>query len=148
MNNKTDRREDLKSIGLKNTKHRVAILAIVEKQLHPIPAEQIFRELGQMGISVSLSTVYRELVSLVNNNLVNKIKINESRKALYEYNKKNSQHYIMCLSCKEMIPINVCTIKDFEKVLETQTHFRITEHKLNFFGYCLKCQVKGLPDKE
>jgi len=144
---KTDHREDLKRTGLKNTKRRTAILEILEKQTQPVTAEQIYIELNKLEISISLSTVYRELDSLVFNRLAVKVKINESNKALYEYNRMIHKHYLVCLGCKKMISIDVCPLKAYEKKLEEQTHFAITDHKLNLYGYCPECQAKGLHKK-
>jgi Fe2+/Zn2+ uptake regulation proteins len=145
MNIRSDRREDLKQKGLKNTKRRVAILGILEQKLQPVTAEQIFMELNRLGISTSLSTVYRELDSLASNDLVVKVKINENNKALYEYNRMIHKHYLICLGCKKMIALDLCPLKSFEEKVEEQTHFMITDHKLNLYGYCPECRAKGLP---
>jgi len=147
MKNKTDHRADLRQKGLKNTKRRMAILEILEKQTQPVAAEQIFMELNRYDLSTSMSTVYRELDSLVNNNLALKIKINESNKALYEYNRMIHKHYLVCLGCKKMISLDMCPLKTYEEKLQEQTHFIITDHKLNIYGYCPECQAKGLPQK-
>jgi Fur family ferric uptake transcriptional regulator len=147
LKNKTDRREDLKRKGLKSTRHRTAILEILEKRTQPATAEQVFFELNRAGISTSLSTVYRELDRLVNKNLVVQVKLNESKKALYEYNRMIHKHYLVCLGCKKMISLDTCPLKAYEKQLEEQTHFRITDHKLNLYGYCPECQAKSLPHK-
>ena len=147
MKNKTDHRADLRQKGLKNTKRRMAILEILEKQIQPVAAEQIFMELNRYDLSTSMSTVYRELDSLVNNNLALKIKINESNKALYEYNRMIHKHYLVCLGCKKMISLDMCPLKTYEEKLQEQTHFIITDHKLNIYGYCPECQAKGLPPK-
>ncbi|WP_444658424.1 Fur family transcriptional regulator [Caproiciproducens sp. R2] len=147
MENKADHRADLRQKGLKNTKRRMAILEILEKQTQPVAAEQIFMELNRYDLSTSMSTVYRELDSLVNNNLALKIKINESNKALYEYNRMIHKHYLVCLGCKKMISLDMCPLKTYEEKLQEQTHFIITDHKLNIYGYCPECQAKGLPRK-
>ena len=142
-----NRRDDLKRKGLKNTKRRAAILEILERQPQPVTAGQIFMELSRLKVPTSLSTVYRELDSLVANSLVVKAKINESEKAFYEYNRMVHKHYLICLGCKKMIAIDACPLKPFEEKLEKQTHFRITDHRLNLYGYCPECQAKGLPKK-
>ncbi len=147
MKNNADHREDLKRTGLKNTKRRAAILEILEVQVQPVTAEQIFFELSKLEIPTSLSTVYRELDSLVINQLALKLTINESNKALYEYNSMIHKHYLVCLCCKKMISIDICPLKTYEKNLEEQTHYIITDHKLSLYGYCPECQAKGLNKK-
>lgn len=147
MKDGIDRRDDLKRKGLKNTKRRAAILGILERQPLPITAEQIFMKLGRQEVPTSLSTVYRELDSLENSGLVSKMKISDSSKALYEYNRMIHKHYLICLGCKKMIEIDACPLKSFEEKLEEQTHFTITDHKLDLYGYCPECRAKGLPKK-
>lgn len=148
MENKSDHREDLRRTGLKNTKRRAAILEILEKETQPVPAEQIFFELNRYKIPTSLSTVYRELDSLMNNDLVVKVSISAGGKALYEYNRMIHKHYLVCLGCKKMISIDICPLAAYEKELEKETHFMITDHKLNLYGYCPECRAKGLPKKD
>ena len=145
MKGSNNRRDDLRRKGLKNTKRRAAILGILERQPQPVAAEQIFMELDRLEIPTSLSTVYRELDSLESNGLVVKVTINESNKALYEYNRMIHKHYLICLGCKKMIPLDICPLKPFEEKVEEQTHFMITDHKLNLYGYCPECRAKGLP---
>ena len=147
MDQKTDYREALKRVGLKNTKRRAAVLEILERQPQPITAEQIFLKLNGLKVSASLSTVYRELDSLVGSGLAVKVSINAGGKALYEYNRMVHKHYLICLGCKKMIALDVCPLKSFEEKVEEQTHFVITDHKLNLYGYCPECRAKGLPKK-
>lgn len=141
-------REDLKRAGLKNTKRRTAVLAMLEQATQPVTAEQIFLELNRSEIPASLSTVYRELDCLTNNGLVVKVTINESDKALFEYNRMIHKHYLMCLGCKKMIALDDCPLESYEKTLEKQTHFIITDHVLSLYGYCPECKAKGLPKKD
>lgn len=147
MNKKTDHKETLKHAGLKNTKRRIAILEILEKQVHLLTAEQMFLELNRLGIPISQSTVYRELDSLVSKDLAVKIKTNDSDKAFYEYNRLMHRHYLICLGCKKMIAIDIGPLDILEEALKQQTKFIITDHKLACYGYCPECQAKGLPKK-
>ncbi len=55
--NKIDFGNALKEKGLKNTKHRTAMLDILERSSQPVAAEQIFLEMTKMNISVNLSTI-------------------------------------------------------------------------------------------
>lgn len=147
MSGSISRRDDLRQKGLKNTKRRAAILEILEQGSQPVTAEEIFMELNRLAVSTSLSTVYRELESLGSNGLVVKVKINENNKSLYEYNRMIHKHYLICLGCKKMITLDICPLKSFEEKVEEQTHFKITDHKLNLYGYCPECRAKGLPKK-
>jgi len=85
----------LKQNGLKSTKHRTAILEILEQSDQPISVEQIYLELKGKGISINLSTVYRILEALAARNLAIKLSIAEDSRALYELNLKVHKYHLM-----------------------------------------------------
>jgi Fur family ferric uptake transcriptional regulator len=132
--------ELIKQHGLKNTKSRSAILNILEQSSQPISAEQIFLGLKGMNISANLSTVYRALDVLAHKNLTTKLTISGGDKTLYEFNRNIHRHYLVCLGCNKMLPIDSCPLVDYEKALAKETNYLITGHKLDMYGYCPQCQ--------
>lgn len=130
----------LKREGLKNTKHRNAILEVIENSNQPINAEQIFFELKGNDISINLSSVYRILESLVSKNLLIKSNMTGSNKALYELNRCEHTHYLICSNCKKMFPVDGCPLEEYERQIEAKTGFQITGHKLEINGICKDCK--------
>lgn len=134
----------LKLGGMKNTRQRTAILKILEKLSQPVSAEEIYAQLLEKEISVSLSTVYRALDAMVANDFVTKLNLNSSSKALYELNCMEHRHYLICLGCKKILSIMHCPIEAYEEKLAAETGFTVTGHKLDVYGYCPGCIKKGL----
>ena len=132
--------EDLKQSGLKKTKHRIAILDILEKSKQPISADDIFLKLTEKEMATNLSTVYRILETLTDKSLVTKLNIASENRTLYEYNRQIHRHYLICLKCKSILPINCCPLKEYEKSLADEEGYVIVDHKLTIYGYCPKCQ--------
>lgn len=130
----------LKENGLKQTKQRSAILDYLEKCGQPVSAERVFLEIKDQAIHVNISTVYRFLELLSDKNLVNRINIVGDSRTLFEVNQKIHRHYLICLSCKKILPINSCPIEEYEKSLEKRTNYKIMAHKLIIYGYCPDCQ--------
>ncbi|MCE5286041.1 MAG: transcriptional repressor [Pelosinus sp.] len=130
----------LKSVGLKNTKHRHSILAILERCESPITAEEIFLELKQQQVAINLSSVYRTLENLVIKEMVVKSTISGESKALFELKRTGHRHRLICSGCKKMIAIEGCPVAEYEKSLQQQTGFRVTGHKLEIYGYCHDCE--------
>jgi Fur family ferric uptake transcriptional regulator len=130
----------LKREGLKNTKHRNAVLEVLEDSGQPVTAEQIFLELKGKEISINLSSVYRILESLVSRGLAIKSNITGESKASYELNRSEHKHHLICSGCKKMIPIDGCPLEEYENQLKAKTDFDITGHKLEIFGYCKECR--------
>lgn len=142
MQKKTDHENALRRSGLKSTKHRAAILDILEHSDQPMAAEQVYLELGEQKIGVSLSTVYRVLESLVYKNLVTKLSISISgdNRAYFEYNRSGHRHYLVCLGCKKIMAIEHCPLKNYEEALGKEMNYTISGHKLDIYGYCPACQ--------
>jgi Fur family ferric uptake transcriptional regulator len=132
----------LKRSGLKNTKHRIAILKALEQSEQPISADQLFVALQTEKVQANLSTVYRTLETLCDKSLVTKVSIAQGDKKLYELNRMVHKHYLVCLGCKRFLAIEHCPLEDYEKTLAEKTDFSIVGHKLNVFGYCPECRQK------
>lgn len=132
----------LKSENFKITKSRKAVLDILMEQLEPITAEQIFLMLKEKNMRINLSTIYRTLESFEKKEIVTKVNIIEENKMLFEYNRLEHQHYLMCISCKKIITIQKCPLKEYERELKEELHFMVTKHKLYLYGYCEECQKK------
>lgn len=140
MKKNNEYEKQLKSCGLKATKHRLEILNILEFSKQPLSAEQIFMNMIKNDISISFSTVYRTLETLVSKELVNKQTVLENKTALFEYNKMIHKHYLICIGCKKIKVIEGCPLNNYEKDLSTRTNFEIIGHKLDIYGYCPECK--------
>lgn len=132
--------EDLKNCGLKCTGHRTAILGILDRSDQPATAEQVYIELKNQSISINLSTVYRVLDILAVNKLLNRLSISRDGRALYEYNRRIHRHYLICLGCRKIMPIDGCPLESYNRALEAETCYTITGHKLDIYGYCPQCR--------
>lgn len=136
------------SKGLKNTKNRNLIYEVLDETALPLTAEQIFIKLKENDKSVNLSTVYRTLELFVDKGLVLKAIMAEDNRAVFELNHHEHKHYLVCLNCKEMIPVQGCPLEDYEKVLTQKLGFDVTGHKFEIYGYCRNCQKKNSDEKK
>lgn len=131
----------LKREGLKNTKHRNSILEVIENSDQPVSAEQIFLALKARNTSINLSSVYRILDSLVSKGLIIKSSISGDTKAVYELNRSEHKHHLVCSGCKKMFPVDGCPLGEYEKQLHERLDFDVTGHRLEIFGFCRECKV-------
>ena len=90
MQTKTDFITVLKKKGLKVTKHRNSLLEVLEIENQPLTAEDIFLKLKEKGISINLSSVYRILDTLVDNNLINKLIMDNYQLSIIHYQFKKA----------------------------------------------------------
>lgn len=135
---------ELSKSGLKNTRHRNAILNILTQNGCPMSPKEIFVQMKRRDTIINMSTIYRALKSLTEKEILVKILIQGETKALYQINNKKHCHYLVCLGCKKVVSIEHCLVKEgYEADLNKSTGFTIEEHNLEVFGYCPKCHRKN-----
>ena len=140
LQTKTDFITVLKKKGLKVTKHRNSLLEVLEIENQPLTAEDIFLKLKEQGISINLSSVYRILDTLADNNLIIKYVLGDTNKTFYEINTLKHKHHLVCTSCKKIFPLENCPLSKYESELEDNLDFEITGHKLEIYGICKECR--------
>jgi len=129
--------------GCRASKNMDEVISILQKQSLPICIDDIYTQIKKKNTSVSLSTIYRIVEKLINHNIVRKTTILDNNKALYELVKDEHQHYMICVKCKKMIPIDICPIEEFKKHIAGETGFNITGHKFELYGECETCSPKS-----
>lgn len=129
----------LKESGLKSTKQRIAILEILKKKELPLAAEDVYIELKRMNVPANLSTVYRTLETMSEHGLIQKFGLMDAGKAYYELFRVVHRHFLVCIGCKKMIPIQGCPLSEYEREIEAKTDYKISGHRLDIYGYCPEC---------
>lgn len=135
-------KEALKNKGLKNTKHRISILELLEKSTQPLTADQIYLALVNHKISINLSTVYRVLNTLVENGLIIKTITVSEHKTLFELNSFEHKHHLVCMECKKITMVDECPFEEYETKLKEKMGYTILGHKLEIYGVCKSCREK------
>lgn len=128
--------------GVKKTKQRECVLALLERAEKPLSAMEIYSQVDKTGVSVWLSTVYRILELFVQKNLVLKTTVMDNEMALYEINRYQHKHYAICMLCHKIIPMEDCPVGSLIPKL-TEESFHVVGHKLEIYGYCKECGGKG-----
>jgi Fur family ferric uptake transcriptional regulator len=148
MNQTGQEAERLKRCGLKKTRGRENVMKTLEAAKCPVTAEKIFWELKKQRKEISLSTVYRILGTLVKKEIAKRTGSDENGRAMFELNRHIHRHYLVCLGCHKMIPVEHCPLGELEKRLEQETGFSVTGHSLEIYGYCADCQKQMLTKKK
>lgn len=134
--------KDLKDKGLKQTRHRLAILEVLKNSDQPLTAEAIFAAVRGKKIAINRSTVYRNLDLLGEKEMLNKLTLAGDLRAVFEYNQKIHRHYLICLACNKVEIIEHCPLQGYEEGLSQETAYQIIGHKLDVYGYCPACLKK------
>lgn len=137
---RADTAGDLARCGLRSTRPRLTVLRILEESDAPLSVEQIYLALPERGVSANLSTVYRILEALSEKGLAAKLSIPGDPRTFFEYNRAAHRHYLICLGCREILPLERCPLAGYEALLQQETGYTVCGHKLVVYGYCPTCR--------
>ena len=116
----------------KLTKKRESILNIIKEHKTPISAFYIFEKI-KASLKINLSTVYRCLKYLEDNNKI--VKTNIKNTKYYFIKKPNHEHFVFCIKCDN--------VETFPCSIEKNTNFEIIEHDFVALGICPSCKDKN-----
>jgi len=131
----------LKNAKLKITYPRTAVLDILDNSELPVTADDIFLKMKTNPTLVNFSTVYRTLETLSEKGIINRFYIDGEKRALYESVRDKHRHYLICIGCHKILPLDCCPLSAYQKQLEKEAHYSIVSHMLILYGYCPQCKA-------
>ena len=143
-------RGKLKGCGYRITIPRKVILEELNRKGGHLSAEDIFMKVHKVYSNIGLTTVYRTLELLVQMGMVSKLDFGDGR-ARYELVKEGEEahhHHLICTECKKIIDYSDFADEELEfleraeKGLSKMYNFEISNHIIQFYGICEKCNKK------
>lgn len=123
--------------GYKITPQRVAIFRSLENiNRHP-SAEELFEQIRAEHPTISLTTVYKTLETLVELGELKELYICKER--VYFDPNKSSHHHLICEKCSRIIDIPGLGMPEPAPV-QANTKFKITRFQVQFYGLCGYCK--------
>jgi Fur family ferric uptake transcriptional regulator len=133
---------DLKKAGLKITLPRLKILQILENSReHHLSAEDIYRMLLDSGEDIGLATVYRVLTQFEEAGLIIRHHF-EGDQSVFEMDHGEHHDHLLCVKCRRVEEFVDEIIEKRQREIARQAGYSITDHSLNIYGICAKCQEK------
>jgi Fur family transcriptional regulator, peroxide stress response regulator len=128
----------LKENNHKLTPQRLAVVKIlVQNEGHP-NIETIFDQLQKDFPTMSLATVYRNVMLLKSLGEVLEIGFPDGSNR-YDGKKPYPHPHVICVRCKNIIDPDLNTLQDLTEEVNRITGFKILTHRLDFFGICSEC---------
>ncbi|MDO9465274.1 MAG: Fur family transcriptional regulator [bacterium] len=137
--------------GYRVTVPREAILDMLSKSDKHLSAEDIYMKVHTRYPAIGLTTIYRTLELLINMGLIFKFDFGDGR-ARYELAEgprgRKHHHHLICTNCNRVIDYTdfiddeIELLERTEKELSKKYNFKITNHLIQFYGLCEKCQKK------
>ena len=127
----------------KITPQRLAIVNILSKgDGHP-SVEDIYNQLKYNFPTMSLATVYRNIVLIKSLGEVLELGFPDGSNR-YDGNKPYPHPHVICIKCKKIVDPDLDSLDDMKKEVANETNFKILNHRLDFFGICGNCLAKEL----
>lgn len=128
----------IRESGGRMTKTKKALIDVFLESGCLLDMKAIEKNLLKKGLKPEKSTLFRELNALCENQIIFKNTI--SGKSFFEL-PCSHHHHLVCISCGKIHMIEMKNnFKTFEKFISKSKKFLITNHVLDFYGYCVKCQ--------
>lgn len=132
------------------TAPREAVLELLSRTPKHLSAKEIHAALYRIYPEIGLTTVYRTLDLLSRIGLIAKIAIGDGQNR-YEFKpheKKAHHHHLICTRCgriidyRDFVEEELELVKKTEQTLTRKYAFTVTDHNIEFYGLCDKCQER------
>ena len=128
--------------GEYSTKQRSAILSFLKENNAHVTAADIVFHLKELGIVVSVATVYRTLDKLEAEGVVRKMFIGNEHSACYQFVDSAScaEHFhLKCIKCGKLIHLSCEFLRDMESHIFNDHGFTVSSGRTVIYGVCAVC---------
>lgn len=132
----------LRTLGLKATPKRVAILEILASESRYLSPDDVWQRMKQRFAQVGLPTVYRNLEELARGGMISTI-LHPNRK-LYYYlcSTSGHHHHFVCVTCRRVDDIDFCALHALQNEVHPAIKGQILAHTFQVSGICEGCLRK------
>jgi Fur family ferric uptake transcriptional regulator len=107
--------------------------------LSPLSPLEIYHNLLKKKRRIGLTSIYRSLDLFESLGIVFKMANGSAVKyKLCELG--GHHHHIVCKTCGHVEELDFCDISGWLKKVTESTGYEVTDHQLNFYGYCKACK--------
>jgi Fur family transcriptional regulator, ferric uptake regulator len=127
------------SKGLKSTKQRDMILDCFLSCDQHLSTEELYLKLKESMPGIGFATVYRTLKLFAESGIAREIQFGDGQ-TRYEHLHAGEHHdHLVCTRCGAIMEFENETIEKLQAEVARNHGFTITNHKLELYGICAKC---------
>lgn len=119
---------------------RLQIYQELSKAANPLSPQDIFHSLIKSKRRIGLTSIYRGLELFESLGIAFKITKGPSNVKYKICELRNHHHHLICKTCGEVVELNFCDISRWLGKVAESTGYQVTDHQLNFFGFCKACR--------
>ena len=132
--------QSLREKGFKTTKYRRMLLEYLTRESRPLSVGEILEYFASKKTEPNKTTIYREVYFLIEQGIVKELDLGDDRKR-YELAHLDHHHHLICENCNSIEDVVIEEdLHPIEKKIQKESNFKVTNHTLEFFGLCTKCQ--------
>lgn len=119
-------------LGMRLSRQRRFILELLWQAKEHLSAREIYDRLNQQGKEIGHTSVYQNLEALSGQGIIECIERSDGR--LYG-NVCDAHSHVNCLDTNQIVDVFVELPEELLLQIEQQTGIKITEYKIDFYGY-------------
>lgn len=125
-----------------NTHQKNIILDVIKSQKKEFTIKDIY---NQVNGKVGLTTIYRMIDNLIDENIINKYisKDNITYYLFLNSCEEENHFYLKCDECGDLVHIDCDCITDLSNHISKKHKFRLNKNQIVINGICKKCGKKG-----
>ena len=128
--------------GLKKTHQRDIVFKVFFSTPHKhYKIEELLEKSRAEDPTISYATVYRTLMMLVDAGFAFQRHFGKGQ-SLFEQVSKHHHDHLICTSCGAIEEFENRTIEKLQESVAKKYSFRLTSHKMELYGLCVRCQKK------
>ena len=130
--------QKLRGSGHKITPQRMAIADILAKSEGHPSAETIHARIKPVFPTLSLATVYRNIMLIKSLGEVLELGFPDGSNR-YDGHRPYPHPHLICVKCKKIVDSDLGRLDEIKEEIAIENHFKILNHRLDFFGICSDC---------
>lgn len=128
--------------GVRSTRQRAAITALLESVDEFRSAQEIHDELRRRGEGIGLTTVYRTLQTMSAAGSIDTLRT-DTGESVYRRCSTHHHHHLVCRTCGYTVEIQGGQVEAWASEVAVAHGFSEASHTIEIFGTCADCAAKG-----
>lgn len=125
--------------GLRATRQRAAVSALLDRIEDFRSAQEIHEELRRSGEGIGLTTVYRTLQTLADGGEVDMLRTAGGEAVYRRCDTSDHHHHLVCRRCGAAVEIEGPAVESWTEKVAAEYGFTEVGHTLEIFGLCRTC---------
>ena len=131
----------MSTTGVRATRQRAAIFALLENLEDFRSAQELHDELRKRGEGIGLTTVYRTLQSMATSGLVDTLRT-DTGESVYRRCSEHHHHHLVCRACGATVEVQGRQVEAWAAEVARTHGFSDVSHTIEIFGICGLCTSK------